>query len=48
LRAVLTPVQLGAKVGDLVRVNNLAPGTRVVINPPEKLGDGHLVTAQKK
>jgi HlyD family secretion protein len=48
LRAVLTPVQLGARVGDLVRVNNLPPGTRVVINPPEKLGDGHLVTAQKK
>jgi RND family efflux transporter MFP subunit len=48
LRAVLTPVELGAKVGDLVRVQNLAPGTRVVVNPPEKLGDGHLVSAQKK
>jgi RND family efflux transporter MFP subunit len=48
LRAVLTPVQLGGKVGDLVRVNNLAPGTRVVVNPPEKLRDGQRVAAQKK
>lgn len=47
-RAVLTPVVLGAKVGDLLRVENLAPGTRVVLNAPERLGDGQLVSAQKK
>jgi len=45
---VLTPVVLGAKVGDLLRVENLAPGTRVVLNAPERLGDGQLVSAQKK
>jgi multidrug efflux pump subunit AcrA (membrane-fusion protein) len=47
-RAVLTPVVLGARVGDLLRVENLAPGTRVVLNAPERLGDGQLVSAQKK
>jgi RND family efflux transporter MFP subunit len=44
----LTPVTIGAKVGDLVRVQDLAPGTRVVISPPEKLASGVSVTAAKK
>ena len=43
----LTPVAAGAKVGDLVRVD-LAPGTRVVITPPDRLVDGATVAAAKK
>jgi HlyD family secretion protein len=43
----LTPVTMGAKVGDLVRVD-LAPGTRVVIAPSERVTDGATVTAAKK
>ncbi len=43
----LTPVAVGAKVGDLVRVD-LAPGTRVVIAPTERVTDGATVTAAKK
>jgi len=43
----LTPVSAGAKVGDLVRVD-LAPGTRVVIAPPERLVDGATIAAAKK
>ena len=41
------PVTVGAKVGDLVRVD-LAPGTRVVSAPNERLADGAAVTAAKK
>ena len=41
------PVTVGAKVGDLVRVD-LAPGTRVVSAPNERLADGVAVTAAKK
>jgi len=44
----LTPVSVGAKLGDLVRVDGVAPGTRVVISPPEKLLSGATVTAAKK
>ena len=40
-------VTLGAKVGDLVRVD-LAAGTRVVSAPGERLADGAAVTAAKK
>ena len=42
-----TPVAVGDKVGDLVRVD-LAPGTRVVIAPAERIADGAAVTAAKK
>jgi HlyD family secretion protein len=44
----LKPVTVGAKVGDLVRVEGLEPGARVVINPPEKLASGATVAAVKK
>ena len=44
----LTPVTVGAKVGDLVRIEGLAPGTRVVISPPENLASGATVAAAKK
>lgn len=47
-RAVLTPVTLDGKVGELLRVTNLPPGTRVVLNPPQALTDGHAVAAVKK
>jgi RND family efflux transporter MFP subunit len=47
-RAVLTPVTLDGKLGELLRVTNLAPATRVVINPPEKLADGQPVAPAKK
>jgi len=43
----LTPVNVGAKIGDLVRVD-LAPGTRAVIAPSERLADGATVAAAKK
>lgn len=47
-RATLTAVTLGPKVGDLIRVDNLPPGTRVIINPPAGLDDGKAVSAAKK
>jgi HlyD family secretion protein len=47
-RAELTAVTVGARLGDLVRVEGLSAGTRVVINPPEKLASGAAVAAAKK
>jgi HlyD family secretion protein len=47
-RATPTPVTVGARVGELVRVEGVAPGTRVVIAPSEKLGAGAAVTAAQK
>jgi HlyD family secretion protein len=44
----VTPVTVGGKVGDLLRVDGATPGTRVVIAPPEKLADGARVTALRK
>jgi HlyD family secretion protein len=43
-----TAVTLGARLGDLVRVEDLAPGTRIVISPPPKLADGARVVAAKR
>lgn len=45
--AEMKAVEVGPKIGDLVRVS-LAPGTRVVIAPPEKLQSGAAVAAAKK
>jgi HlyD family secretion protein len=42
------PVSVRGKVGDLVQVGGLAPGTRVVINPPPSLAADHLVAPVKK
>jgi RND family efflux transporter MFP subunit len=42
------PVKVGAKVGDLVRIDGLAAGTRVVASPPERLAAGARVEAAKK
>jgi HlyD family secretion protein len=44
----LTAIAAGPKVGDLVRVDALAPGTRVVISPPARLQDGQAVAAAKR
>jgi len=43
-----TVVTAGERIGDLVRVDGLAPGTRVVVNPPANLADGALVAAAKR
>jgi multidrug efflux pump subunit AcrA (membrane-fusion protein) len=42
------PVRTGEKVGDLVRVDGIAPGTKVVASPPERLAAGVRVEAVKK
>lgn len=47
-RAVRTPVTTGARIGELVRVDGLAPGTRVIVNPPPTLADGAAVVAARK
>jgi len=43
-----TAVSVGPKVGDLVRVDGLAPGTRVVAAPTARLADGARVAAARK
>jgi hypothetical protein len=48
MTVALTPVVLGPKLGDLARIDSLAPGTRVVISPPDRLNNGSAVTAAKK
>jgi RND family efflux transporter MFP subunit len=45
--AVMTEVQVGARIGDLVRVQGVAPGARIVIGAPSDLADGARVAAQK-
>lgn len=47
-KAAQTPVIVGEKLGDLVRVEGLMPGTRVVIAPSEKLVDGRAVAPARK
>ncbi len=46
-RVKAQPVAVQGKIGDLVRVD-LAPGTRVVAAPPERLRDGAAVAVAKK
>ena len=46
-RVAMTEVQIGAKIGDLVRVQGVPAGTRVVIGAPDNLADGARVAAQK-
>jgi len=43
-----TAVSVGTKVGDLARVDGLAPGTRVVAAPTARLADGARVAAARK
>lgn len=46
-RAVPTPVRVLGKVGDLVHIDGLAPGARVVIAPPADLDADRPVEARK-
>jgi len=47
-RARETPVQVGAKLGDLVAVSGVKPGDKLVLNPPLSLKDGDAVKAAQK
>jgi HlyD family secretion protein len=47
-RTVPTPVKVVGKVGDLVQIEGLAPGTRVVISPPADLGADRAVAPVQK
>ena len=42
------PVKVGEKLGDLMRIEGLAAGTRIVAAPPERLAAGARVEAAKK
>jgi len=46
-KAAFVPVTVGAKLGDLVQVEGVKPGDRVVMKPDEKLHDGAMVVAAK-
>lgn len=47
-RAEAVEVRTGAKVGQLVRVEGVQPGDRLVLNPGEKLRDGAKLVAARK
>ncbi len=47
LRVAMTEVRVGSRIGDLVRIEGVAAGTRIVIGAPGNLADGALVAAQK-
>lgn len=46
-RVKLTEVHAGERIGELVRVQGIAPGARVVIGAPPQLADGALVAPRK-
>jgi HlyD family secretion protein len=46
-RVARKTIETGARIGDLVRVNGIAPGTRVVVSPPADLADGATVAAKR-
>jgi multidrug efflux pump subunit AcrA (membrane-fusion protein) len=46
-QVAMTEVRVGAKIGDLVRVEGVAPGARIVIGAPNDLADGARVAGQK-
>lgn len=43
-----TEVRVGRKIGELIEVQGLKPGEKVVLNPNEKLQNGTTVTLAKK
>jgi RND family efflux transporter MFP subunit len=45
--AAMTLVKVGERIGDLVRIEGVAPGARIVIGAPSDLADGALVAAEK-
>jgi RND family efflux transporter MFP subunit len=47
-RAVLTKVEGGRAIGDLVQVAGVAPGDRVIVKPLDRLGDGDRVKVAAK
>ncbi len=47
-RAVLTKVETGAKLADLLEVRGVKPGERVVLKPLDKLSDGARVKQVQK
>jgi len=47
-RTAPTPVKVLGRVGDLVQVDGVAPGMRVVINPPANLAADRVVAPAKK
>jgi HlyD family secretion protein len=46
-RAQAMPVTTGGKVGDLVRISGVAPGTRIVAAPSDRVADGARIAAKK-
>lgn len=46
--AKMTPVKVGEKIGDLVRVSGVKPGDKVVVKPAENLKDGAQTVTLKK
>ena len=46
-QVAMTEVRVGAKIGDLVRVEGVSPGARVVIGAPNDLADGARVAGPK-
>ncbi len=46
-RPALREIEVGEAIGDLVRVQGVAPGTRVVLAPPDALREGSLVRAAR-
>ncbi len=47
-RAVLTKVEGGRAIGDLVQVAGVAAGDKVIVKPLDKLADGHRVKVATK
>src|SRR3990172_1024178 len=47
-RAVLTKVEGGRAIGDLVQVAGVAPGDRVIVKPLDRLGDGDRIKVAAK
>jgi RND family efflux transporter MFP subunit len=46
-KVIRTAVKTGGRIGDLVRVEGVAPGARAVVQPPPQLADGAVVTAKR-
>ena len=46
--AVEVPVQVGARIGDLVQVSGVAVGEKVIVNPLERIRDRARVTTATK
>ena len=46
-QVAMTEVRVGARIGDLVRIEGVAPGARIVIGAPNDLANGARVSGQK-